>query len=66
MDLEWSVARTEEMNRGRQRVRECHVIVRPTGLRDVALWNVVEGPDGDLYGAVSSRGRGRREHRVFQ
>src|SRR3954452_10834265 len=36
--LEWSVARTEETNRGRQEVRECHVIVRPEGLRDAALW----------------------------
>jgi len=36
--LDWSVARTEETNRGRQEVRECHVIVRPTGLRDAALW----------------------------
>jgi predicted transposase YbfD/YdcC len=36
--LEWSVARTEETNRGRQEERECHVIVRPEGLRDAALW----------------------------
>src|SRR3954465_11035172 len=36
--LEWSVARTEEVNRGREEVRECHVIVRPGGLRDSALW----------------------------
>jgi predicted transposase YbfD/YdcC len=36
--LEWSVARTEEINRGRQEVRECHVIVRPSGLRDAGLW----------------------------
>jgi predicted transposase YbfD/YdcC len=36
--LEWSVARTEEANRGRQEVRECHVIVRPEGLRDAELW----------------------------
>jgi hypothetical protein len=36
--LEWSVARTEEINRGRDELRECHVIVRPTGLRDAALW----------------------------
>ncbi len=36
--LDWSVARTEETNRGRQEVRECHVIVRPTGSRDAALW----------------------------
>ena len=36
--LEYSVARTEETNRGREEVRECHVIVRPTGLRDAALW----------------------------
>jgi predicted transposase YbfD/YdcC len=36
--LEWSVARTEETNRGRQEVRECHVITRPAGLRDAGLW----------------------------
>jgi predicted transposase YbfD/YdcC len=36
--LEWSVARTEETNRGRQEVRECHVIARPEGLRDAGLW----------------------------
>src|SRR3954453_5558283 len=36
--LEWSVARTEEVNRGRQEVRECHVIARPEGLRDAGLW----------------------------
>jgi predicted transposase YbfD/YdcC len=36
--LEWSVARTEETNRGRQEMRECHVIVHPSGLRDAALW----------------------------
>ena len=36
--LEWSVARTEETNRGRQEVRECHVIARPAGLRDAGLW----------------------------
>jgi predicted transposase YbfD/YdcC len=36
--LEWSVARTEETNRGRKEVRECHVIVRPAGLRDAGLW----------------------------
>jgi predicted transposase YbfD/YdcC len=36
--LEGSVARTEETNRGRQEVRECHVIVRPEGLRDAGLW----------------------------
>jgi predicted transposase YbfD/YdcC len=36
--LEWSVARTEETNRGRQEMRECHVIIRPSGLRDAALW----------------------------
>jgi predicted transposase YbfD/YdcC len=34
---EWSVARTEEPNRGRQEVRECHVIARPGGLRDAGL-----------------------------
>ena len=36
--LEWGVARTEETNCGRQEVRGCHVIVRPTGWRDAALW----------------------------
>ncbi len=36
--LEWSVARTEESNRGREELRECHVISRPAGLRDVGLW----------------------------
>ena len=36
--LEWSVARTEETNRGRLEVRECHVIARPAGLRDAGLW----------------------------
>ena len=36
--LEFSVARTEETNRGRQGLRECHVIHRPAGLRDVGLW----------------------------
>ena len=36
--LEWSVARTEETNRGRDEVRECHVITHPTGLRDARLW----------------------------
>jgi predicted transposase YbfD/YdcC len=36
--LEHSVARTGETNRGRDEMRECHVIVRPTGLRDAALW----------------------------
>jgi predicted transposase YbfD/YdcC len=36
--LEWSVARTEETNRGRQEVRECHVIARPEGLREAGLW----------------------------
>ena len=36
--LEWSVARTEVTNRGRHEVRECHVIVRPEGLRDAGLW----------------------------
>jgi predicted transposase YbfD/YdcC len=35
---EHSVARTEEVNRGREEMRECHVIVRPRGLRDAALW----------------------------
>jgi predicted transposase YbfD/YdcC len=36
--LEWSVARTEETNRGGQEERECHVIVGPEGRRDAALW----------------------------
>ncbi len=36
--LEWSVARTEESNRGRDELRRSHVITRPTGLRDTALW----------------------------
>ena len=33
-----SVARTEECNRGRQEMRECHVIAHPEGLRDAGLW----------------------------
>ena len=37
-DLDYSVARTEETNRGREEMRECHVITRPTGLRDAGLW----------------------------
>jgi predicted transposase YbfD/YdcC len=36
--LEYSVARTEETNRGREEVRECHVITGPQGLRDGGLW----------------------------
>jgi predicted transposase YbfD/YdcC len=36
--LEWSVAQTQETNRGRDELRECHVMVRPPGLRDAALW----------------------------
>jgi predicted transposase YbfD/YdcC len=36
--LEYSVARTEETNHGREEVRECHVIARPTELRDARLW----------------------------
>jgi predicted transposase YbfD/YdcC len=36
--LEWSVAWTEETNRGREEVRECPVIARPAGLRDAGLW----------------------------
>jgi predicted transposase YbfD/YdcC len=36
--LEWSVARTEETNRGRKEMRECHVIIHPEGLRDAGLW----------------------------
>jgi len=37
--LDWSVARTEETNRGRDELRECHVIVDPPGLRDAELWS---------------------------
>ena len=36
--LGWSVARAEANNRGREEVRECHVIARPPGLRDAGLW----------------------------
>ena len=36
--LEYSVTRTEEPNRGREEVRECHVIAHPKGLRDAGLW----------------------------
>ncbi len=36
--LQWSLARTEETDRGRREMRECHVIVRPSGSRDAALW----------------------------
>ena len=36
--LEYSVARTEETNRGREEMRECHLITRPQGLRDAGLW----------------------------
>jgi predicted transposase YbfD/YdcC len=36
--LEYSVARTEEVNRGREEVRECHVIAHPEELRDAGLW----------------------------
>jgi predicted transposase YbfD/YdcC len=36
--LQYSMARTEESNRGRQEVRECHVIAHPEGLRDAGLW----------------------------
>jgi predicted transposase YbfD/YdcC len=36
--LEWSMARTEEVNRGREEERECPVIVPPQGRRDEALW----------------------------
>src|SRR4051812_36394627 len=36
--LEFTVAQTEERNRGRQELRECHVISRPPGLRDAGLW----------------------------
>src|SRR5438270_11456674 len=36
--LQYSMARTEEPNRGRQEVRECHVIAHPEGLRDAGLW----------------------------
>jgi predicted transposase YbfD/YdcC len=35
---EYSVTRTEGPNRGRQEVRECHVIAHPKGLRDAGLW----------------------------
>jgi predicted transposase YbfD/YdcC len=37
--LEFSVVRTEETNRGREEMRECHVITRPTRLRGAALWS---------------------------
>jgi predicted transposase YbfD/YdcC len=36
--LDWSVAQTREINRGREELRECHVIVRPRDLPDAALW----------------------------
>lgn len=36
--LQYSMARTEEPNRGRLEVRECHVIAHPEGLRDAGLW----------------------------
>src|SRR3954451_20300909 len=36
--LQYSMARTEGPNRGRQEVRECHVIAHPEGLRDAGLW----------------------------
>jgi predicted transposase YbfD/YdcC len=36
--LEYSMTRTEEPNRGRQEVRECHVIAHPKGLRHAGLW----------------------------
>jgi predicted transposase YbfD/YdcC len=36
--LEYSVTRTEEPNRGREEVRECHVIAHPEGSRDAGLW----------------------------
>jgi predicted transposase YbfD/YdcC len=36
--LEYSVAWTEEPNRGRREVRECHVIAHPEGLRAAGLW----------------------------
>jgi predicted transposase YbfD/YdcC len=56
--LESSMTRTAEPNRGREEVRECHVITRPKGLRDAGLWKgltticmvlchrVVEGVEG--------------------
>jgi predicted transposase YbfD/YdcC len=36
--LESRVAQTVEVNRGREELRECHVIVAPKGLRDAGLW----------------------------
>jgi predicted transposase YbfD/YdcC len=36
--LEWSVAETEEIHRGRREVREGPVMVRPAGWRDAGLW----------------------------
>src|SRR5215210_8382003 len=36
--LQYSMARTEEPNRGRQEMRECHVIAHPEGRRDAGLW----------------------------
>jgi predicted transposase YbfD/YdcC len=36
--LEYSMTRTEASNRGRQEVRECHVITHPKGLRNASLW----------------------------
>jgi predicted transposase YbfD/YdcC len=36
--LEYRVARTEEIHRGRDEMRECHLIARPKGLRDAGLW----------------------------
>jgi predicted transposase YbfD/YdcC len=37
-DLESSVAQTVEINRGREELRECHVIVAPQGIRNAGLW----------------------------
>jgi predicted transposase YbfD/YdcC len=36
--LESSVVQTVEINRGREELRECHVIVAPQGIRNAGLW----------------------------
>lgn len=36
--LKSSVAQTVEINRGREELRECHVIVAPKGIRNAGLW----------------------------
>jgi predicted transposase YbfD/YdcC len=59
--LEFSVAQTEETHRGRQELRECHVIHRPAG---VTRHRAVGGPGGDLHGAEPSGGGRRRERGV--